>query len=292
MASLTFNGIVYPTTSSLRVEETAQAYSALLLAFVSHHGRVVRHALNAYAAGAEEAVQGERCASEQAGAQVGDVRIHRHAGVFPEEGSGFHVDGFAWCESLREHVAVAVEQQQAGAAFVHEMIDEKAGASEQHVGDAADTEEVVGDAVGGEQELVLADVDRFAGAQLEDDELAWRGTREGDVAGSGGLGDEDLDAGEDSFHYSAQGLDADVDAGFLPKQNVVLEVDVFASTQFHVNHWHQFAFDAHSDIAGTDDARRVAYLGNGLISGADSEGCRLRLLRRRRRRGRQRATAL
>jgi hypothetical protein len=64
LPSLTFNGKGYPTTTSLRIEEAAQIDSALLLTLIGHHGRMVGHALNAYAAGAEEAIQSEGRASE------------------------------------------------------------------------------------------------------------------------------------------------------------------------------------------------------------------------------------
>ena len=94
----------------LGIEEAAEVDPGRLLTFIGKHGRVVRHALNANAAGSEEAVQREGSSSEQAGAQVGHVGIHGDADVFPKEGAGFDVDGFAGREGLGENVAVTVQE--------------------------------------------------------------------------------------------------------------------------------------------------------------------------------------
>jgi len=56
-----------------------------------------------------------------------------------------------------------VQQQKACAAFVDEVVDKKAGAAEQHIGDPANAEEIVGNSISRQQELVFAHVDCFAG---------------------------------------------------------------------------------------------------------------------------------
>ena len=91
-----------------------------------------------------------------------------------------------------------------------ELVDEEAGAAEQHVGDALHALEGVVDVVGGGEELVLAHV------ELAGPAFRWIGTMwpapsrlKAIMPGPAGLGDEDLHARHHPLERPLHRLDAD-----------------------------------------------------------------------------------
>ena len=59
--------------------------------------------------------------------------------------------------------------------------------------------------------------------------------------------------GEEALHRALERAGDDVHLGLLPEQRVVLEVDVVAAAEQHVDHGHELAFDLHGHVAGAED---------------------------------------
>src|SRR5580698_1899627 len=115
------------------------------------------HRLDADPARPGEAVDHQvEAGPEDAGGDAVDDGVHPHRGLLVEPAARLDVDGLARRQRLLEHVAVAVQPQDAVAAVAVEFVDEEAGAAEQHVGDALEAGERVVDRVGGGEKLVLA----------------------------------------------------------------------------------------------------------------------------------------
>ena len=70
---------------------------------------MVRHALNPHPPRTEKAIQRERSASEQTSAEISDVRIHRDAGILPQESSRLDVDRLARPKRFRKNIAIPVQ---------------------------------------------------------------------------------------------------------------------------------------------------------------------------------------
>ena len=106
-----------------------------------------------------------------------------------------------------------------------ELVDEEAGAAEQHVGDALHALEGVVDVAGGGEELVLAHMQLLARGR-------WIGTMwpapsrlKAIMPGPRGLGHEDLHARDHPLERALHRLEADAHRRVLPQQDVVLEID-------------------------------------------------------------------
>src|SRR5919199_1901334 len=249
----------------LRVEHASKVDAAGALALVGNDRLVIGHALDAEPAGATEPVERERGAAKETRAEVGEVSVHRHAGVLPQEGPRLDVDALSGRQHLGKDVAVAMQHQQARTALIDEAVDEEAGAAEEDVGHASDAEEVVGHAVRRQQELVLAHMDLFARLQLQGHDLARRVPRERDVAGAGRLRHEDLQAGEHALDGARERLEADAHLRLLPQQHVVLEVDALAAAELDVDDRDQLPLDAHGHVARAQEALGLTLLRHRLI---------------------------
>ena len=109
-------------------------------------------------------------------------RLHLHGGILVEEAARLHQDLLARAERALEDVAVAVQQQQARVLGRDEPVHEHAAAAVQHVRQPLDPDERVLDAVRGQQEGVLADVELHPRVQRQHDQLARRVPGERDPA--------------------------------------------------------------------------------------------------------------
>ena len=139
-------------------------------------------ALQADAARAGEAVEHEvAAAAEEAGLEPVDLLGHRHRVVAVDPAAGLDVDRLAGLERLLEHVAVAVDPDDALVIGGEEVIDQEAAAVH-HVREALDPAVVVLDAAGRGEELVLADDDPLAGLQVQRGDVSGRVTAERDLA--------------------------------------------------------------------------------------------------------------
>src|SRR5579862_3905819 len=143
--------------------EQAAAASALgIAASALLDRRVVVGALQADPPGTGEAVEDEvATTAEQAGLEPVDLLGHLHRVVAIDPAAGLDVDRLARLERLLEHVAVAVDPDDALAVGREELVDEEAAAIE-HVGEALDPRVVVLDVSGRGQKLVLANHDAGA----------------------------------------------------------------------------------------------------------------------------------
>src|SRR5208283_4600777 len=88
------------------------------------------HGLDAHAAGSGHARQAHGGSTEEAGAQFLKLDIHGDGGILIEERAGFQHDALAGFEDALEDVAIAVEDQQAGAAGGDEAVHIHALAAE------------------------------------------------------------------------------------------------------------------------------------------------------------------
>src|SRR5450755_3525208 len=121
-------------------------------------------ALQADSPGAGEAVEDEVAAApaEEARLEAVDLLGHLNRMVAVHPAAGLDVDRLAGLEDLLEHVAVAVDPDDALVVGGVEVVDEEAAAVE-HVGEALDPAVVVLDVARRGQELMLADHDALAG---------------------------------------------------------------------------------------------------------------------------------
>src|SRR5271154_5871802 len=101
--------------------------------------------------------------------------------VAEQPASRFYVDRLARLERLLEHVAVAVDPDDALVIAGEELVDPETTAVE-HVREALDPAVVVLDGAGGGQELVLAHDDPLTRLEVERDDVAGRVAAEGDLA--------------------------------------------------------------------------------------------------------------
>jgi len=204
------------------------------------------HRLDADATGAGETIDDQVHAAEQAAGQAVDVCFHAYRGVLVQPAARLDVDRLAGSEFLFEHVAVAVQPQDAVAGVAVEFVDEEARAAEQHVGHALHPLEAVVDGAGGGQELVFTYVQLAALLHVHRQNVARTVAAEGDHAVATGFGHKHLHAGHHAFQRAGHRLQADVHRGVLPQQDVMFEVDRRIQ-DIDGEHGHQLATDVIGD---------------------------------------------
>ena len=207
--------------------------------------RVVVSALEADPAGAGEAVEHEipAAAAEEAGLEPVELLRHLDRVVAEQPAPGLDVDRLPRLELLLEHVAVAVDPDDALMIAGEELVDPEAAAV-QHVGEALDPAVVVLDGAGGGQELVLAHDDPLTRLQMQRDDVAGRVAAEGDLAGRLRLEHEQRHPAEHAALESlAERMQADLELRVLPQQHVMLEVDRHLPVERHVQHRDELAFE-------------------------------------------------
>src|SRR5579883_743621 len=233
-------------------------------------GRVVGHGLDADATGAGKAVEDDRGAGHQtadgakdaaAALRTGNRRDrHLHRGVFPQPGARLDVQRLARGQHLLEDVAVAVQQHHSLPAARRELVDEQARAAEQDVGRALHKGEAVVDVAGSDKELVFAHLNHLPRLQAQGDDLSHGVAGEGNVAGSLGFRNEDLQTGEEAFSRALNRFEADLHARMLPQQDVMFEVDGELVAQHDIDHRHEFAINRDGHIGNAQGAFGVMQL--------------------------------
>ncbi len=95
---------------------------------------------------------------------------------------------------------------------------------------------------------MLADVDRGAGLKVEREDVARAVAAEGNAAGAACAGQEEGQAGEHALERALERAELNGDAGVLPEEDVMLEIDGDGA-QLDVEDGDEFAFDVVGDAA-------------------------------------------
>lgn len=201
------------------------------------------HGLDADTARSGEAVPNELGATHESSAEAVDGLIHTDGIVAEDPAAGLDIDLLTWLEDFFEDVAVAVEPDDTFGLGSGEAIDEEAGATEEHVGDAFDTLPAVVEVACGGEELVLADEDGLAGMEVEAEDLTSAVAREGDFAGALGFGDVHGHAGDHTLERTFA-AHADLELWIFPEENVVLEENIEVAVKVEVKDGDEGALDA------------------------------------------------
>ncbi len=228
--------------------------------------RVEVSALEADPARAREAVEHEvaGAAAEEAGLEPVDLLRHLDRVVAEQPAPGLDVDRLPRLERLLEHVAIAMDPDDALLIAGEELIDPEAAAVE-HVGEALDAAVVVLDATGGGEELVLAHDDALPRLQMQRDDVTGRVAAERDLPGRLRLEHQQRHPSEHAALESlAERMQTDLHLRVLPQQHVVLEVDRHLPVERHVQHRDELAFEpvVHAWCGALLDLGRK-YLGGG-----------------------------
>ena len=164
--------------------------------------------------------------------------------VAEDPAPGLDVDRLAGFEVLLEHVAVAVDPDHALVVAGEELVDPEAAAVE-HVREPLDAAVVVLDAAGRGQELVLADDDALAPLEVQRHDVPRRVTAERELTRRLRLEQQQRHAAERAaLEALLQRMQADLQAGVLPQQHVVLEVHGHLAVERHVQHGNELALEA------------------------------------------------
>src|SRR5579875_586171 len=231
--------------------------TSLLCAF--RLGGMVAHRLETDTTGADETIEDEGRAGnhaadspENAAAALGcgnRCHLHLHRGVFPEPRARLYIQRLAGGQRLLKDVAVAVQQHHAFAVDGAELVDEQAGATEENVSRALHEGEAVVHVAGCDQELVFAHLDHLVVLQAEGHDLSYGVTGEGNIAGAGGLGDEDGQTGEHMSGGSLERLEADLHTWVLPEQDMMLEIDGHLIAEHDIDNGYQFTINGNRQVA-------------------------------------------
>ena len=168
--------------------------------------------------------------------------LHLHGGILVEEAARLHQDLLAGAERALQDVAVAVQQQQARVLGRDEPVHEHAAAAVQHVRQPLDPDERVLDAVRGQQEGVLADVQFHPRVQRQHDQLARRVPGERDPAWPARHRDDVRHAAERALHPALRLQRGERRRLVFPQQHVVLEVNGVLRGEVDLRDGDQFAF--------------------------------------------------
>src|ERR1700677_1692781 len=173
-----------------------------------------------------EAVEDEvRVGPEKAACERGVVRFHSDRRIFVEPAERLNLDGLALREGLLKYVAVPVQPDHPLFCAGAESIEEGPCLTHGPVQEARNHLEAVIDSVRRRQKLVGSDVYGLTRSQADRNDLADSASAEGDAPWPAGLKDEHLDACDEALEDSRHRLEADVDIGVLPKEDVLFEED-------------------------------------------------------------------
>ena len=145
-------------------------------------------------------------------------------------------------ERALEHVAVAMQQDQAWTAGGDEAIHEHALAAEQNIGQPFHAHKRIVDLVRAQDESVLANIDLHSGMQRQHHQFTGGVAREGDAARTRGHADDERHAGEGALHAARQLQDGERDVVVLPQHDVMFEEDGIVGAQVNFGHRNNFAF--------------------------------------------------
>ena len=190
-----------------------------------------------------------------------DQQVHRHRRVLEQQGGGLDEDLLAGPELADEDVAGPVEQQQAGLVtggepvevLPHRVMTDLLDSVPEPAGDPG-----VIHLGGGDQEDVLADVDRLPRRQRQRDDVARLVPRERQPARALGLDHHQRQPGQlPPPRPAGQRHAGEADLRVLPQQQVVREVDPVAGGQLEIGH---------GDVRPLDLAERLAELELGHVA--------------------------
>ena len=166
-----------------------------------------------------------------------------HRRVLVQEAARLDQDLLARLQGLLEHVAVAVQEQQARLVRGDEPVHVHAAAAVQHVGQALDPDERVAQRMGAGQERVLAHVDLHRRVQRQHDHLARVVPGERHPARPVRHGQDVRHPAEHPLHAAAGVQRGHRHLRFLPEHHVVLEEHRVARGQRDLGDRHDLALD-------------------------------------------------
>jgi len=201
------------------------------------------HRLHADAAWAGEAVEDQLSGTgEDSSAKRLNNGLQPYGWVLIDPSAWLHVDLLPWAEGDFEHVAVAVDPEDALRADTCKGVDEQAGSGEHDVRKTSDPVECVVERLSCSQPLVLANVKRLAPLQVHAKHMPRAVSAESDLARAHRADHHDRHSGDHSFECSGEFLDSNLDLGVLPQQDVVLEVDRHL-VKLDMQNWNEFSLN-------------------------------------------------
>src|SRR5271156_1654002 len=179
-------------------------------------GHVPVHRLQSDPTGTGEAIQDEIAApTEHSGPESIDLWIHPDTFIAEDPTSRLHIDLLTGGENFFKDVSVAVQPHHALRLCRGEPVHEEPGRTEQHVSDPLLAGVSILQIACGRQVLVLANLDRSAGPQMQRKDVAGAVARKRDLARPTRLGHQQLHACDHPLERTLA-LEPDIEPRVLP----------------------------------------------------------------------------